>query len=71
MHTHIGCQGDWWVVVDVQDVEGKRQPPRPVLHGQIVAFRHNLTGKMLHSHDVAAPLSNERQEASCLFGSVR
>jgi hypothetical protein len=70
--------GDWWIVIDVRDPtatyhqHGKQQTspstpgpaPKPVMHGDPVAFKHYLTGKMLHSHNVAAPLTSTHQEVS-------
>ena len=37
-------------------------------HGDPIAFRHNATGKMLNSHNVAGPMTHTHQEVSC-YGS--
>ena len=56
----------WWVVVHAQHPQAEfTTPPTPVRHGDTIAFRHNSSGKMLNSHDVAAPMSGHLQEVSC------
>ena len=56
----------WWVVVSAQNPEAEHSsPPTPVRHGDAVALRHHATGKLLNSHDVAAPISPHLQEVSC------
>ena len=62
----LGERGDWWEVVNVRDAAvATAIPPVPVLHGDPVAFKHNATGKMLNSHNVAAPLTHTHQEVTC------
>ncbi|XP_055353911.1 protein O-mannosyltransferase 1-like [Paramacrobiotus metropolitanus] len=57
---------NWWIIKHpnktILEVES---PPEHVRDGAVVQLVHGVTGRLLNSHDVAAPISPECQEVSC------
>ncbi|XP_064649155.1 protein O-mannosyl-transferase 1-like [Lineus longissimus] len=57
---------NWWLVKHPgKNVTVVQDPPPKIKHGDVVELLHGITGRLLNSHDVAAPISPMNQEVSC------
>eukprot|EP00050_Salpingoeca_kvevrii_P001792 m.179374 g.179374 ORF g.179374 m.179374 type:complete len:744 (+) comp10458_c0_seq5:1397-3628(+) len=60
--------GSRWKILAGDPEAGESPNFQPIRNGDVVRFRHIDTGKMLNSHDVAAPITQYTQEVTC-YGS--
>ncbi|XP_067942196.1 protein O-mannosyl-transferase 1-like [Watersipora subatra] len=58
-----------WIVVKVysQDIQEPSYMDAALRDGDIISLMHESTGRLLNSHDVAAPMSPSKQEVSCFI----
>lgn len=57
---------NWWIIKKPHHDEiVVHEPLERIRNGDVIQLVHGMTGRLLNSHDVAAPMSPQHQEVSC------
>ena len=57
---------NWWIIKKPKyDDVVVYEPLERIVDGDVIQIVHGMTGRLLNSHDVAAPMSPQHQEVSC------
>ncbi|KAJ1338160.1 dolichyl-phosphate-mannose-protein mannosyltransferase [Microdochium nivale] len=72
-YHHKDTNNEWWFYPErnapAYDPADETAEPRFVKDGEVVRLIHASTGRNLHSHDIAAPVSKSMKEVSC-YGNL-
>jgi dolichyl-phosphate-mannose-protein mannosyltransferase len=69
-YHHKDSNNEWWFYPSRTEPEYDAEAdPRFVAHGDTIRLIHTQTGRNLHSHDIAAPVSKSHKEVSC-YGNL-
>lgn len=64
---HHKDYNNYWMIIHSSnhaDVDYEKSTPEPIHDGDIIRLKHNSTGRLLHSHRVAAPVNTKDYEVS-------
>lgn len=65
-YHHKDANNEWWFYPNRQQPEyDPEAPPKFVADGDVLRLIHSQTGRNLHSHEVAAPVTKSDREVSC------
>ncbi|PMD56440.1 glycosyltransferase family 39 protein [Hyaloscypha bicolor E] len=65
-YHHKDANNEWWFYPNRQQPEHDPEaPPKFVADGDVLRLIHSQTGRNLHSHEVAAPVTKADREVSC------
>ncbi|QBZ57297.1 hypothetical protein PoMZ_02221 [Pyricularia oryzae] len=69
-YHHKDSNNDWFFYPNRNDREYKEEEePRFIADGEVLRLIHVQTGRNLHSHDIAAPMTKSDKEVSC-YGNL-
>ncbi|KAE9372124.1 glycosyltransferase family 39 protein [Stipitochalara longipes BDJ] len=65
-YHHKDANNEWWFYPNRNQAEyDPEAPPKFVADGDVLRLIHSQTGRNLHSHEVAAPVTKADREVSC------
>ncbi|KAH7040526.1 glycosyltransferase family 39 protein [Microdochium trichocladiopsis] len=71
-YHHKDTNNEWWFYPNRREADynpDEDAEPRFVKNGDVVRLIHAQTGRNLHSHDIAAPVTKSMKEVSC-YGNL-
>lgn len=69
-YHHKDANNEWWFYPTRSETDyNPEEEPRFIGDGSVVRLIHSQTGRNLHSHDIAAPVSKSLKEVSC-YGNL-
>jgi len=72
-YHHKDTNNEWWFYPNRRDADydpnDETAEPRFIKNGDTVRLIHASTGRNLHSHDIAAPITKSMKEVSC-YGNL-
>ncbi|KAK7980645.1 hypothetical protein PG989_013102 [Apiospora arundinis] len=64
-YHHKDANNEWWFYPNRQEADyNPEEEPRFIGDGSVVRLIHTMTGRNLHSHDIAAPVTKSHKEVS-------
>ena len=69
-YHHKDANNEWWFYPNRHDKDyDPEEEPRFIGNGDVIRLIHSQTGRNLHSHDIAAPITKSQKEVSC-YGNL-
>ncbi|KAI1418203.1 glycosyltransferase family 39 protein [Hypoxylon sp. FL1857] len=69
-YHHKDANNEWWFYPNRHDKDyDPEEEPRFIGNGDVIRLIHSQTGRNLHTHDIAAPITKSQKEVSC-YGNL-